>query len=277
MKKVLVTGAGGFVGNQVLRSLEKYNCEVSVITSKPSQHFRKFRNVANIIHSTNLFEEKKEWFLEHLNQVDIVIHLAWYANNSGYENHTDNVKCLLGTIRLGSAFRESSAAKFIGTGSCVEYRLDGTPLNINSPVEPTSLYASCKAAAFYALKGMICEVGKKFLWCRLFFIYGEGQHQNKLHSYLENRLKNDLSVKLSTGEQKRDYLNVEVVGEKLVGLAFSDYSGIQNICSGVGKSVREIAIQVAKRHNKEHLLTFGGRQELPMDQIDIVGVEAKIE
>jgi len=56
-------------------------------------------------------------------------------------------------------------------------------------------------------------------------------------------------------------------------VSLSNYQGAYNICSGEGKSVKEIALEIAKQNGGEHLLRFGAKESSDLDQLDIIGVK----
>ena len=65
---ILLTGATGFVGRQVLKSLAKENVSIRVITRGTDDHFfAKYNNVAEVIHTNNFFTESKLLNLKNLN------------------------------------------------------------------------------------------------------------------------------------------------------------------------------------------------------------------
>ena len=273
MKNILITGSGGFVGKQVLNQLEETKHNISVISSKNSKFFSNYKNVKRIINSKDLFLQEESWFRKCLKNVDIVIHLAWYANPEDYLFNIKNIECLEGTLKLAKAFSKSKAKRFIGIGTCIEYKNSNKPLSSSSPLDPKSLYASCKSAAYFSLRSLIKDSNKEFAWCRLFYMFGEGQSSEKLHGYILDRIKKNSIVELSSGEQKKDYTDVKFAAKEIIKVSLSNYQGAYNICSGEGKSVKEIALEIAKQNGGEHLLRFGAKESSDLDQLDIIGVK----
>lgn len=273
MNNILLTGAGGFVGKQILFYLDSLNYKVTVISSKNSKYFSKFSCIKKIIHTKNFFHEDEDWLCKSLNDIDTVIHLAWYAIPNDYLDSFENIDCLKGTLNFAKAFCKSKSKRFIGIGSCAEYGNYEKPLKSTAPLNPLSLYASCKSSAFYSLSSMIESTNKSFAWCRLFYLFGEGQSSQKLHGYIEERINKNLLVELSSGEQKKDFLDVKIAAKEIVEVALSNFEGPFNVCSGEGKTVKDIAQSIAKIKGAEHLLRFGAKKSSGLDEQDIVGVK----
>src|SRR5205823_14133102 len=78
MKKVLVTGATGFIGNYVVQELLKYDCKVIVTSSneQKARQFPWFKKVNYISFDLAKFDRSVNYFL-FFDKPDLVIHLAW--------------------------------------------------------------------------------------------------------------------------------------------------------------------------------------------------------
>src|SRR5947199_10024368 len=85
MKKVLVTGATGFIGNYVIKELLKHDVEIIATSSneEKAQQQLWFENVQYIQFDLNHFDASTNYFL-YFDQPDILIHLAW----EGLPNYT---------------------------------------------------------------------------------------------------------------------------------------------------------------------------------------------
>ncbi|WP_341863617.1 NAD-dependent epimerase/dehydratase family protein [Gymnodinialimonas sp. 57CJ19] len=162
-------------------------------------------------------------------------------------------------------------AKFTGIGTCIEYRMGDAPLRTDTPLEPQSPYAGAKAAAFTALSTSLAQTETAFAWCRLFYLFGEGEHPNRLVAHLHERLSQGQPVDLSQGSQIRDFLDVEEGARRIILATFGDVSGPVNVCSGEGISVRVLATRIAQRYGRVELLNFGARPDNPFDPACVVG------
>ena len=269
---ILVTGGTGFVGQQIVKSLLRVDHDIIVLVRKGSLNpFDKEKKV-KIITSEDIFAENEAWWSKVIQNVDTIVHSAWYAKPKTYLNSLENLKCLNGTIIMAKAILKSEVSKFIGIGSCLEYEKSLIPKTVNTPLNPMSIYASTKVSTFFNLKNLFKnKTSLKFAWCRLFFMYGENEPESKLSNYVMKQLDMNKEVYLTDGKQIRDYMDVADVGMVIKNLCLNNLSGEFNICSGIGLSVRDYVTKIAKNRNKVHLLKFGYRKGDPLDDFYIVG------
>ena len=144
---ILVTGGTGFVGQQIVKSLLRVDHDIIVLVRKGSLNpFDKEKKV-KIITSEDIFAENEAWWSKVIQNVDTIVHSAWYAKPKTYLNSLENLKCLNGTIIMAKAILKSEVSKFIGIGSCLEYEKSLIP----KTVLPTNLFTvghtACKPIA----------------------------------------------------------------------------------------------------------------------------------
>jgi nucleoside-diphosphate-sugar epimerase len=128
---------------------------------------------------------------------------------------------------------ETGVRRVVGVGTCAEYDLSQGMLPPDSPLNPQTLYAACKASAFQILGQLLPPAGVEFAWCRLFYLYGQGEDSRRLVPYLNQQLSQGEPVALTSGRQIRDFLDVREAGAMIADVALGDRQGPVNICSGV--------------------------------------------
>jgi nucleoside-diphosphate-sugar epimerase len=266
---VLLTGATGFVGRQVLRALGEHGVAVRpVIRSGTERRLETGAPVESVVTTPDLFSEDSDWWSKVCSGVDTVIHVAWIANVQS-PKHLD---CLAGTLQLAKGAARASIRRFVGIGTCLEYDVSHGVLSINSPLLPLTPYGAAKAAAFMALSRWLPSQGVDFAWCRLFYLYGEGEDSQRLVSYLRAKLMAGERADLTTGNQVRDYLDVRDAGRMIIEIALGAEQGAINVCSGQPVTVRQLAEAIADEYGRRDLLRFGMRPDNPVDPPRIVGV-----
>ena len=272
-KKFLITGASGFVGSQVLSNLLNKKIEVRVIVRKGKEKFFKDKSSkVEVIKTDDLFKESADWWAEQCKGVDTVIHVAWYAETGKYLQSTKNIDCLIGSLNLVKGAIRAGIKRFIGIGTCFEYDLHVGDLSINTPLKPTTPYAVAKAGLYTLLSCLLPSQSIEFSWCRLFYLYGEGEDEKRLVPYLHKQLSNNEAVKLTSGKQIRDFLDVSDVGRMIVDAAIGKQQGPINICSGIPITVRQLAEKIADEYGRRDLLKFGVRPDNLIDPPRIVGL-----
>ncbi len=259
MKKVLVTGATGFIGNYVIKELLKLEVEVIATSSntKKAKTQSWFDNVRYVPFDFAQFDSITNYFL-YFDQPDIVIHLAW----EGLPNYKSSFHAEINLPRH-KAFIENLISNGLKdltvTGTCLEYEMQEGCLSEDMQTFPSNPYAMAKDELRKYLEQLQQQFSFSFKWVRLFYMYGEGQNPNSLLSQLDRALQNgDTVFNMSGGEQTRDYLPVSKVAENIVFIALqTNVEGIINCCSGVPISVKEFVVQHLKAVGKTIKLNLG--------------------
>ncbi len=272
-RKILLTGATGFVGRQVLNALLEKECTIRcVVRAESDAKLPGSTKLEPCLATTDLFAEDQSWWRKSLEGIDVVIHMAWYAEPGKYQFSPKNMDCLIGTLRLAQVAALAGVKRFVGIGTCFEYQSSVEPLPADAPLAPCSPYAACKAAAYFAMSQMLPLSGIDFVWCRLFYLYGEGEDARRLVPMLRQSLSEGRPVDLTAGTQVRDFLDVSEAGRQIANVALSDKAGAFNICSGKPVTVRELAESIADEYGRRDLLKFAARKENPVDPAHVVGV-----
>jgi len=269
---ILLTGATGFVGRQVLRSLVASGTSVRVVVRGDSESRLPDLPIEAIVTSADIFNESAAWWATACEGIDTVVHVAWYAEPGKYLQSSLNLNCLSGTIQLAQGVAQAKVRRFVGVGTCFEYELSSEPLAIDAPLRPLTPYAGAKAAAFMALQHSLPAQSIEFAWCRLFYLYGEGEDERRLVPYLHSRLAAGQVAELTSGTQVRDFLDVKVAGQMIADIALGYRCGAANICSAVPITIRQMAEQVADEYGRRDLLKFGARPDNITDPAFVVGV-----
>jgi len=275
MPLILLTGATGFVGQQVLRALTARNCRVrAVVRAGKQSRINPSPAIEGIVASPDIFAESAGWWADACRGVDIVIHVAWYAEPGLYLQSPKNQECLAGTLRLAEGAAQAKVRRFVGIGTCFEYDFTEGFLAIDTPLRPETPYAAAKVAAFTALTRSLPPQGVEFAWCRLFYLYGEGEDARRLVPYLRARLAAGEPAELTSGKHIRDYLDVAEAGRLIVDAALGTVQGPVNICSGKPVTIRALAERIADEYGRRDLLHFGARPDNLVDPPCIVGVRS---
>ncbi|MDJ0709284.1 MAG: NAD(P)-dependent oxidoreductase [Woeseiaceae bacterium] len=272
-RTVLITGATGFVGHQVLRQLSSRPVEVRLALRDGSQEkLTEGMPFQDVIITPDLFAESDDWWADVCEGVDTVIHIAWYAEPGMYLQSPRNLECLIGSVNMAKGATRAGVRRIVGIGSCLEYDLTGGKLSVESPLNPVSLYAAAKTAVYSTLSQFLPSQGVEFLWCRLFYLYGDREDPRRLVPYIRSMLAAGKPAELGSGDQIRDFTDVVVAGEMIADEALGDRQGAVNICSGVPITVREIAEKIADEYGRRDLLHFGARSDNEFDPGCVVGI-----
>jgi dTDP-6-deoxy-L-talose 4-dehydrogenase (NAD+) len=254
--KILVTGATGFVGNHVVNELLKYNHHI--IATAKSDPVLESNNWFGKVEFIKCDLNSKIDFFKYFHKPDAVIHLAW-EGLPNYKEAFHIEKNLPNNFYFLNDLIKSGLNNLTVTGTCLEYGLLNGCLDESMPVNPHIPYSIAKDTLRKYLEQLESQFSFKLKWLRLFYTYGVGQNENSIFSQLERAIKNNDKVfNMSAGEQLRDYLPVEKVGEIIVKTSLQDETtGIINCCSGNPVSIRKMVEDYLVENNSSISLNLG--------------------
>jgi nucleoside-diphosphate-sugar epimerase len=271
-KVILLTGATGFLGRNIIKKIDfsKYQL-VIVIKRNTVLDDALGNNIEKIIYTDDIFSEPIEWWIEILKGIDTVIHAAWYVNPLDYAHSKENINCLVGSIKLLKSLGKTSVQHFIGIGTCLEYDDCEQPITIYAPTKPTSLYSASKLALYNIIISTNQSRKWIFSWCRLFFLYGEGEKPKRLVPMIRDALSKGESVTIRNGELIRDYLDIKIAAEYILEILEKRQVGVSNICSEKGLSLKELITNLQEVKGKEHLIYYAPNSNSSEKKV-IIGV-----
>ncbi len=271
MSHIFLTGAGGFVGRQVLKNLKAAGHSVTV-SQRPGSGLPAGYDADAVISTQDLFAESEAFWAEHLAGMDAVVHSAWYVEPGKYLDNPKNLDCVTGSLALARGAVAAGVRHFVGIGTCMEYRLPSEHLDVNHELKPATLYAAAKLSLYHLLAHYLDKTDTAFSWCRLFYLYGEGEDAKRLVPYVRGQLAAGEVVKLSAGTQLRDYLDVAEAGRQIATVVTTGQTGPVNICSGKAVTIRGFVEAIADEYGRRDLLEFGTAAIHPLDPAAVVGV-----
>lgn len=256
MKKVLVTGATGFIGNYVIEELLHRNFNVIATSSsiEKASSMSWFDKVEYIEFDLRDFDNHTNYF-QYFRQADALIHLAW-EGLPNYKSHFHLTENYTRHINFFTNLLENGLGDFTVAGTCFEYGMREGKLSEDMEPNPTNAYAKAKDKLRKSLQALCNTKPVPLKWVRLFYMYGKGQHPNSLISQLERTiLQGQLVFNMSGGEQQRDFLPVQKVAAYMVTIAMQNIvTGIINCCNGKPVKVKDFVREYLElRKIKIHL------------------------
>ena len=253
-KKVIVSGATGFIGQHLIPILLKDGYEVLAISRSQKRAetlpwFKDVKFVSYDFHSDQQITEV-EGFRG-------LIHLAW-QDLPNYDSSVHLKKNLPYSYQFIESLINKGVNQVLIAGTCFEYGLKSGAISSSSTTEPTTLYATAKDTLRKKLTSLSLNKDFNLQWARIFYMFGKGQNSNSIISQLDFAIKNKQKVfRMSGGEQIRDYLPVEKAAEKLFYLYKSGNKGIFNICSGKPISIRNLVESYIEKKNSNIIPQYG--------------------
>ena len=234
MKKILITGATGFIGNYLIPELTK-NHKIIGISKKKRKSSKNFISSSADITKSNLKVK---------NQFTDIIHMAAYSDVN-YCN-LNPIKCyelnVKSTQRMLEIARKKDS-KFLFISSSHAY---GNPIK-----QPISENALCNPSTHYAsskrMSEILCETysktyGLDIQIARIFSVYGPKSSKSNLIFNIINQMINNSKIILGNTSPKRDFIFINDVIAGLIKIINSKKKGfeIYNIGSGKSTSVENL-------------------------------------
>jgi nucleoside-diphosphate-sugar epimerase len=267
-KKILVTGASGFIGSCLCQKLLSMGAEVHGVSRtlqpKGSKNLYWWQgDVADIAIVRELLTKIEPGYIFHLaghNSGSRDLSLVLPTLNSN----------LISTVNLLTASTEIGCDRIIIIGSLEEPDSGSAEVIPSSPYAAGKWCSSAYARMFHAL------YQTPVVNARVFMVYGPGQMDLlKLIPYVTLSLLRDNAPKVSSGKRQMDWIYVEDVVEGL--LAIMQSPGIEgntvDLGSGVLVPVRTVVEKISKIVNANVYPLFGAIGERPMEQIRVAQIK----
>lgn len=255
MKRVIVTGASGFIGSHLLNHLIYHGVHVyaliresSVLGVAPSP----FLTVLNC--SLDKLSEIRDCFER---DIDVFYHLAWSGANGpkrlDYELQLNNIyssiKCLEFAEELG-------CKKFITTGTITENLIEQIPYLVN--VSENLLYGLAKMTSHNMLKIISNKLKIDIVWAQLANVYGPNDSTDNLINYTISKLTKDELAEFTSGDLVFDFVYIDdvIAALMLLGERFTNLNKYF-IGSGEPRLLRDFLISIGETMNKVNLIGLG--------------------
>lgn len=251
MKKILVTGASGFLGHHVLKLLSDDGFEIHAISSREGG----FRKAGIDWHKCDIHDKASVVMLCKKIKANLLLHLAWVTTPGSYWESTENFKWVASSLVLAEEFIKNGGERIVSAGSCAEYDWRyGYCTEDLTPYRAKSSYATCKTSLSNMLRALATNNNITYAWARLFFLYGPFEKKERLvSSTITSLLKNNL-VACKGGGLVRDYLYIEDAAYAFVSLLKSEIEGDFNIGSGKPVLIDELVMKIANKMDRNELI-----------------------
>lgn len=251
MKRVLLTGATGLIGKNAVKPLLDAGFEVFAVSFKANSKWEIVNGItANLLD----FSDIKKVF-EHV-KPDYLLHFAWDTTPGSYLESDLNYKWLESSLEMLKQFKLNGGKRAVFAGTCFEYDFKDTPLKESDKLNPTTVYAKCKAELNKKASEFCQNNGISFAWGRIFYVYGVGEHEKRLVPVVINKLKNNEIFETTSGDLIRDYMLSQDIAGAFTKLLDTNVEGSVNICSGEKTRIKDVVSKMAALLGKKDSIKF---------------------
>ena len=256
-RRVLVTGASGFIGRHVVPWLVSRGYEVHIVGRRPPLE----ETPAGIVeHAVDLLAGGDVARVMAAVRPSHLLHLAWNATPGKFWTAIDNLDWVAASLRLYRSFAENGGQRAVFAGTCAEYDWGQDWLDeADTPLKPRTLYGTAKNTLRSLLAAADEQTGVSTAWGRIFFLYGPHEASSRLVPDVMVSLLQQRSPLCTEGWQERDFMHVDDVARAFAILLDSDRRGPVNIASGVCLPVRSVVATIGELAGRPDLLQFGSR------------------
>lgn len=251
-KRLLFTGAGGFIGRRAVPLLLERGYEVHAVDIRPLVLEGCQIHTADLLNPADAARVVESIKPTHL------LHMAWYVEHGKFWTSLDNTRWVEASLTLLREFIASGGQRVVTAGTCSEYETGhDVCLEDETPCRPATLYGACKYAMSVMQSALCRQAGVSHAWPRIFFLYGPDEPERKLVSSVIRSLLRGEPAATTHGEQIRDFLHVEDVAGALAAVVDSGIEGNVNIGSGEPVTQRHVVESIARLIGRPELLRIG--------------------
>lgn len=269
-KRVLVTGAGGYIGRHVTKALCDAGAEVFVVGHNTEDiDMRATCITAEIFSgSENIYQET--------GCPDVCVHLAW---KDGFVHNSD--------AHMGMLSQHYTFLRNMMAGGLKQLAVMGTmhevgywegAINENTPCNPSSMYGIAKDALRRSSFLLAQRYGVNLQWLRAYYIYGDDARNHSIFAKLTAAEEaGQETFPFTSGKNQYDFIEVDELARQIAAVALQDeVNGIINCCSGQPMSLGDKVEQFIQEHGFKIKLDYGAFPDRPYDSPAVWGDASKI-
>ncbi|WP_024553486.1 NAD-dependent epimerase/dehydratase family protein [Franconibacter helveticus 513] len=252
MNKIAVTGASGYIGKHVVKSIIA-NGHQPISVVYPNKFIEKNEKLIDM----DILSATKEDVINTFSNIDAVIHLAW---QSGFNHHDD---CHLNNVIHHLKFLEylmMAGVKNISVaGTMHEIGYYVGEIDSTTPCNPINPYGIAKNFLRQASLYLAERYDVKIKWLRMYYILGDDINSNSIFSkILKAEQDHKETFPLNSGEMLYDFINIDTLAQQIVVAATQEkVTGVINCCSGkpislkttVEKFIKDNDLKIKPQYN----------------------------
>lgn len=270
-KKVLITGAAGFLGSHLARRLVKIGADVYVLVRESSDLWRIKDIMPQITLRTGDLKDF-EWIKKIISEIKPagIFHLAASTLSSGVTADLGEVVAsnFIGTVNLINAYEDYDYDFFVNTGSFTEYEKQDRPIKESDPHDPPEIYNVTKLSSGLFARAYAKNKDKPIITLRLFTPYGPYIQKGRLVYQIISGALAGADLNLTRHEVARDYVFMDDLVELYLeaGDKAGKYKGeFFNAGTGIKTSIGELVDYVLRKTESKSKVNWGAFRNVVYD------------
>jgi len=241
--RLVVLGAGGFLGGRLLKACAAAGIEAAALGSRDV-------DLADASAPARL--------AQHLRAKDAVVFLAALTPDKGRDSGT-LVRNLVMARAVIEATRSVDIAQLVYASSDAVYSFADALIGEETPAVPLDLYGAMHRARELML---VAEAKAPLAILRLTAVYGAGDTHNSYgpNRFLRQALKDGRIPLFGNGEETRDHLHVDDAVDLVLKVVTHGSTGLLNPATGKSKTFRAVAEMIAAIASRPIEIAPSGRQ-----------------
>ena len=268
--KIVVTGAGGYLGTGVVKQLCDNKNEVIAVCRSATENVDKRATIMQC----DIFSLKDPF--SEFGCPDMLLHMAW--RNGFVHNDVSHIDDLPRHFEFIKKLVESGLKKVAVMGSMHEVGFFEGSIKENTPTHPESLYGISKDALRNMTK-LICKRNNvTFQWLRGYYIVGNTEYGCSIFSKIAAAEKDGIKFfPFTTGQNQWDFIDYNDFAKQVSATVEQDrINGIINICHGRPEKLADRVERFIAENNFKIKLDYGKFPDRPYDSKAVWGDDTKI-